>query len=223
MLQAELLRRASLRKLTDYRPYPKQAAFHAAGATYRERLFCGGNRVGKTECGAAEMALHLTGEYPDWWEGKTFDKEVRAWAAGITGESTRDVVQAKLLGPPDRREDWGTGFIPKRSIGDIMTGRGIANAIDMMSVRRSSAGDVQGGWSSLAFKSYEKGREKWQGAALEVIWMDEECDIEIYTEALTRTNETGGIIFTTCTPLLGMSQVMMRFWLGDDDGRKVRI
>lgn len=213
MLERERARRASHRKLTEYKPYAKQAEFHAAGATHRERLFCGGNRVGKTECGGAEMAIHLTGEYPDWWKGKTFDKEVRAWAAGITGESTRDVVQAKLLGPPDRREDWGTGFIPKRSIGEIMTGRGIANAIDMMNVRRSSAGDIQGGWSSLAFKSYEKGREKWQGAALEVIWMDEEPDIEIYTEGLTRTNETGGIVFLTCTPLLGMSEVMRLFWI----------
>ena len=195
-------------KLLDYSPYPKQKEFHNAGSAFRERLFCGGNRVGKTECGAAEMAMHLTGDYPKWWEGKRFVKPVRAWAAGITGESTRDVVQTKLLGPADRRESWGTGMIPATALGDIMTGRGIANAIDMLTVKH-----VTGGYSSLAFKSYEKGREKWQGAALEVIWMDEECDIEIYTEALTRTNETKGIVFMTCTPLLGMSEVMRRFWM----------
>lgn len=211
MLQQEQNRRASLRKLTEYAPYPKQLAFHNAGAQYRERLFCGANRVGKTECGAAEMAIHLTGQYPAWWAGKRFDKPVRAWAAGITGESTRDVVQAKLLGPADRRESWGTGMIPKDALGDIMTGRGIANAIDMLNVRH-----VTGGWSSLAFKSYEKGREKWQGAALEVIWLDEEAPLDIYTEALTRTNETGGVVYLTCTPLLGMSDVMMRFWMGDE-------
>ena len=209
-LEREQAKRKSHNRLIDYAPYAKQLEFHNAGSQYRERLFCGGNRVGKTECGAAELAIHLTGNYPSWWHGRVFDKPIRAWAAGITGESTRDVVQAKLLGPPDRREDWGTGMIPKASFGDIMTGRGIANAIDMMTVRHSS-----GGWSSLAFKSYEKGREKWQGAALEVIWMDEECDISLYTEALTRTNETKGIVFTTCTPLLGMSDVMLRFWVGD--------
>jgi hypothetical protein len=86
-------------------PYPKQAEFHIAGAKYRERLFLAGNRCGKTECGAAEMAFHLTGRYPDWWEGKRFGRAVRAWAAGVTNESTRDVVQAKLLGPPDRKEE----------------------------------------------------------------------------------------------------------------------
>ena len=41
--------------------------------------------------------------------------------------------------------------------------------------------------------------------------MDEECPIDIYTEALTRTNETGGIVYMTCTPLLGMTDVIGRF------------
>jgi len=40
------------------------------------------------------------------------------------------------------------------------------------------------------FKSFERGREKWQGAACEVIWFDEECPAEIYSEGVTRTNET---------------------------------
>lgn len=208
-LQAEIHLRKSQNRLIEYRPYAKQKLFHDLGATHRERLLAASNRFGKTECGAFEMAIHLTGRYPDWWGGKRFDKPVRAWAAGITGESTRDVVQAKLFGPPDRRESWGTGAIPHECIGDIATGRGIANAIDMASIRH-----VSGGWSSLGFKTYEKGREKWQGASLEVLWMDEEpSDRDIYTEGLTRTGETGGIAYMTCTPLLGMSDVMRSFFL----------
>lgn len=169
------------------------------------------HNCGKTVAGAAELAIHLTGAYPPWWQGKQFDKPIRAWAAGITGESTRDVVQEKLFGPPDRREAWGTGMIPKPAIGEVMMGRGIANAIDLASIRHAT-----GGWSSLAFKSYEKGREKWQGAALEVIFMDEEPPVDLYYEALTRTNETGGVIFITCTPLLGMSEVMRLFLMGEN-------
>lgn len=212
-LEREATRRASLRRLTSYAPYPKQLEFHNAGRIYRERLFLAGNRCGKTQAGAFEMAMHLTGQYPQWWEGKRFDRPVRAWASGVTGESTRDVVQEKLFGPPDQRSAWGCGAIPKDSIGEITSGRGIANAIDMASIRHAS-----GGWSSLAFKSYEKGREKWQGAALEVIWMDEESPLDIYIEGLTRTNETGGIVYMTCTPLLGMSQVMARFLMPEDAG-----
>lgn len=205
-MEAELAKRKSFNRLIDYQPYPKQAEFHAA--LYRERLLVAANRFGKTESGAFELSMHLTGEYPEWWIGRRFDKPIRAWAAGITGESTRDVVQAKLLGPPDRKESWGTGTIPKRALGDILPGRGIANGVDMVSVKH-----ISGGWSSLAFKTYEKGREKWQGTSLEVVWYDEEPPIDIYTEGLTRTGETNGIVYITCTPLLGMSDVMQKFML----------
>lgn len=208
LLQREQATRKSLRKLTEYKPYPKQAEFHALGLTKKQRLLLGGNRIGKTECGAAETAIHLTGRYPDWWQGKRFDGPIRAWAAGVTGESTRDVVQAKLFGPPERRDEWGTGMVPKDAIGELSTGRGIADAIDTASVKHQS-----GGWSTIAFKTYEKGRAKWQGTALEVLWLDEECESPIYTEGLTRTNETGGIVYMTCTPLLGMSEVMKSFLL----------
>jgi phage terminase large subunit-like protein len=208
-MQAEWDLRRSRNRLREYRPYSKQAEFHAAGATFRERLFLGGNRVGKTQCGAAEMAFHLTGGYPDWWAGKRFDKPVRAWAAGVTSEATRDVVQEKLIGPAALRETWGTGMIPHAAIGDVTLGRGVPNAIDTVSIKHRA-----GGFSTLAFKSYERGREKWQGAALEVLWMDEEPPEDIYFEALTRTNETGGTVFITCTPLLGMSSIMQRFLMG---------
>lgn len=211
-LEKELERRQSQSKLTEYQPYAKQLEFHLAGREYRERLFLAGNRCGKTQAGAYELAMHLTGRYPFWWLGKRFNKPVRAWAAGVTGESTRDVVQEKLLGPPDRREVWGTGAIPKADLGDISMTRGISNAVDLVSVKY-----VSGGYSSLGFKTYEKGREKWQGAALEIAWMDEEAPLDVYTEALTRTNETGGIIYMTCTPLMGMSDVMMRFLMPEKD------
>lgn len=205
-IEAERKRRIERNRLAAYRPYAKQAEFHAAGAKYRERLLMAANRFGKTQCGAAEMAIHLTGRYPDWWTGKRFDRPVRAWAAGVTNESTRDVVQDKLIGPPGRREEWGTGFVPGATLGEVSQARGVADLIDTVSVAH-----VSGGQSTLQFKSYERGREKWQGAALEVVWLDEEPPLDIYTEALTRTNETGGIVYLTFTPLLGMSDVVHRF------------
>ena len=131
----------------------------------------------------------------------------------MTNESTRDVVQDKLIGPPSRREEWGTGFVPRAAlVGDPSMARGPPDFIDTISVKHAS-----GGASTLLFKSYERGREKWQGTALEVIWLDEECEEDIYTEALTRTNETGGVVFMTFTPLLGMSDVVLRF-LRPEDG-----
>jgi phage terminase large subunit-like protein len=209
----EELYRARNRLLT-YKPYPKQLEFHDAGARHRERLLMASNRFGKTVSGAAETAIHLTGRYPDWWTGKRFTHPVRAWASGVTNESTRDVVQEKLMGPPERRGEWGTGMIPHDALdlNEISTGRGLADQIDTVPVKHAS-----GGWSRVQFKSYERGREKWQGTAQELIWMDEEPPMDVYLEALTRTNETGGVVMVTFTPLLGYSGVVMRFLGGDED------
>jgi phage terminase large subunit-like protein len=55
------------------------------------------------------------------------------------------------------------------------------------------------------------GRAKWQGATLDVVWLDEEPEMPIYSEALTRVAATGGMIYTTFTPLLGISEVVGRF------------
>ena len=97
-LQPAALRRGVPRRLDTYLPYPKQAEFHAAGAAHRERLFMAGNQLGKTLAGAAEEAIHATGRYPSWWRGRRFDSATHSWAAGVTGESTRDNVQRLLMG-----------------------------------------------------------------------------------------------------------------------------
>lgn len=164
------------------------------------------HNCGKTEAGAAEMAMHLTGRYPDWWEGRRFGYPINAWAAGITSESTRDVVQEKLLGPYADKEEWGSGYIPKECLLDVSPARSIANAVDSVVIRH-----INGGQSYLGFKSYEKGREKWQGTAQDVVWLDEECPPKIYSEAMTRTSERNGILFMTFTPLNGYTEVVRSF------------
>jgi phage terminase large subunit-like protein len=215
-LLAERDRRRARNRLATYRPYPKQKAFHAAGALHRERLFMAGNQLGKTIAGGAEWAIHLTGRYPEWWQGKQFGKPVRMWAAGVTSESTRDNPQRVLVGPPQKREAWGTGMIPWDTIVDTIIGRGMPNALDSIVVKHGGGGDVQAGESVLSFKSYEKGREKWQGETLEGVWYDEEPPLDIYSEGLTRTNATGGITIVTFTPLQGMSDVVLQFLQADE-------
>ena len=93
-LLAAIDKELSRRRLDSYAPYKKQRDFHDAGDTHRERLFMAGNQLGKTVAGAAEMAIHLTGKYPDDWKGRRFSKPIAAWASGVTGESVRDTTQA---------------------------------------------------------------------------------------------------------------------------------
>lgn len=204
--------------LAKYRPYAKQREFHDAGNLpgIFERLLRAGNQVGKTWCAGAETAMHLTGRYPDDWKGKRFDHPTVGWAAGVTNLSTRDTVQRILMGRSDPEEgvaQWGTGSIPAECIvGITRNPHGVANSIESVSVRH-----VSGGISTLYFKSYEQGREKWQGETLDFVWFDEEPPEDIYSEGKTRVQagdeNRGGIVYITFTPLLGMSNVVKRFLL----------
>ena len=120
-LLQEMERRRRANQLASYEPYFRQAEFHAAGRKNRERLFMAGNQLGKTRAGGAEWAMHLTGRYPGGWRGKVFDTPVRLWAAGVTGEGTRDNPQRVLVGPPQQQAAWGTGMIPADAIVEYYT------------------------------------------------------------------------------------------------------
>lgn len=198
--------------------YPKHMEFFAAGLTHMERCFMAGNRVGKTRAGACEMTYHLTGLYPPWWEGKRFDRPIEAWAAGSTIETTRDIVQAELLGKAVRGTDTnpgaaigrGTGMLPLSCILQVLPrSGGVANAIDQVYVRH-----VSGGTSVLGFKSYGQGRTSFEGTGKHVIWVDEECPLDIYLECLTRLLTTKGITYVTFTPLQGLTELVLRFMPG---------
>jgi phage terminase large subunit-like protein len=207
LFTAEKSRRRTENRLAYYQPYPTQKKFHDAGAKYRERLLMAGNRVGKTFCGGMELAMHVTGRYSPWWEGKRFDGAINAWCGGVTSQAARDVIQANLLGELGAQ---GTGSLPKDSIIDIMPARGVPGLVDTILVRHLS-----GEASRIGLKSYAEGREKWQGTSQHVIWLDEEPEMGIYSEALTRIGTTNGIIYLTFTPLLGHSEVVRRFLLGN--------
>lgn len=160
-----------------------------------------------TEAGAFEMTCHLTGLYPSWWLGKRFPKAPRAWICGETALLVRDVQQKKLCGTPGVTADFGTGMIPKELFVDKPSlARGVTDAYDTIQVKHAT-----GGIATATFKSYEQGRTKFQGEPVDVIWDDEEPDLEIYSECLTRITATKGIVFVTFTPLKGRSQVVTRY------------
>lgn len=190
--------------------YPKHMAFFSAGATEWERAVIAANRIGKTwGIGAYEVTCHLTGRYPDWWCGKRFEEPIDAWAAGDTSETTRDVVQVALtgVGGEGAAGDLGTGMIP----GDLIVGsptskRGMAGAMDTIRVRH-----VSGGISKLGFKSYDQGREKFQGTAKDLIWLDEEPPEDVYTECILRLMTRDGHLIATFTPLNGATAVVRKF------------
>lgn len=183
--------------------YPKHLRFFKAGSRFRERGFIAGNRIGKSEAGAFETTCHLTGLYPDWWEGKRFTHPILGWAGGDTAATCRDIIQNKLLG---NIGDFGSGMIPKDLIVETKTRRNVPDAIETIRVRH-----VTGGVSTLVLKTYDQGREAWQGAEVSWIWIDEECPQEIYGEALVRLMTTKGSAILTFTPLSGLTELVSNF------------
>ncbi len=185
--------------------YAKHLDFFKAGAQHMERACISANRIGKSfGLGGYETAVHLTGDYPDWWEGRRFKKPVDWWAAGDTLTTTRDIVQQVLLGDIN---EWGTGLIPKDCLeGNPVMRPGVPGGVDYVKVKH-----ISGGLSTLGFKAYDQGRKTFQGTAKHGIWLDEECSEDVYDECLIRLTTTHGIILCTFTPLLGLSNVALKF------------
>jgi phage terminase large subunit-like protein len=208
LLEQSALYRAQ-NKIDSYSPYPKQIEFHSAGLNYRQRLLRAGNQNGKTFAGAAEMAFHLTGLYPDWWKGRRWDRPVMAWAGSDTGETTRDNPQRALFGIVG---EIGTGSIPAKLIDHAQPARGVSGLLDYAKIKH-----VSGGVSTIRLKYYEQGRQKWQGPPVDALWLDEESPPDIYSEAMARTIATGGMIYTTFTPLLGMTDVVRGFLMSPNE------
>lgn len=195
--------------------YPKHLEFFRVGADYPERCAMCANRVGKTfGMGGFELAAHLTGEYPAWWEGRRFSTPTSTWAAGKGYETTRDIMQLTLLGQVTssggRKAVDGRGVIPGHLLGQPTWKSGVADLVDTIPVKH-----VSGGWSDLSFKSYEQGRGSFEGTGKHAIWLDEEPPLDVYNECLIRTATTRGIIFITFTPLEGMSEVVISFLPAD--------
>lgn len=203
--------RQKFRKLDFYVPYPKQRMFHDLGATKRERMLMAGNQVGKTYSAAAEVAFHMTGEYPEDWKGRKYDKPSSGWICGESSTLVRDGPQKLLCGKAGVNADFGTGLIPKSSFADKPSlARGVTDAYDTIQVTHRTNG-IEDGISTASFKSYEQGREKFQAATLDWIWADEEPPDDVYGEMLARITATNGMIFMTFTPLKGRTEVVIRY------------
>lgn len=237
--RALLLRRAQLGQEDQYRTehtklfrmypetgklrrelYAKHLAFFRFGATCQVRGFIAANRVGKTiGAGGYEIVCHLTGRYPSWWEGARFEGGLRAWAAGDTRQTTRDIIQQRLLG------DWGrfgTGLIPGDDLLRWTANPGVPEAVGTAWVQHRNADGRPDGKSRLIFKSYDQGREAFQGTGEDVIWLDEESDEGIRGECILRLMTTNGILMETFTPLRGVTPIVLNYMPnGYEEGQTV--
>jgi phage terminase large subunit-like protein len=198
----------ALKRLSEYnvgkKKHKKQIAFHKCKK--RNRWVFGGNRSGKTECGAVEAVWMATGIHPY----RKNRKDVFGWVVSLSTQVQRDVAQRKIL-----------AYLPKKNIVDIvmLSGRKdspMGGVIDQIRVR-----NALGGTSTIGFKSCDQGREKFQGTSLDFVWFDEEPPRDIYEECLMRVMDRQGDIFGTMTPLKGRTFLYDEIYLNAKGNKEI--
>ena len=191
-LEREQRRRAAepLRLYNAEKVHLKQMEFHRCGS--RNRWVFGGNRSGKTECGAVESVWLALGEHPY----KPNRPDVQGWVVSLTQQVQRDVAQSKIL-----------KYLPPRRIADIVMASGRKGAPEYGIIDHITVRNAFGGLSKIGFKSCDQGREKFQGTSLDFVWFDEEPPFDVYEECRMRVFDRRGYIFGTMTPLKGLTWV----------------
>jgi len=207
-IEKELKKRKSLGGLENYntgkKKHKKQLAFHKCKK--RNRWVFGGNRSGKTECGAVETIYMARGIHP---YRKNKDK-VFGWVVSLSTQVQRDVAQAKIL--KYLNPDWIEEITMLSGKKDSPT----SGVIDQIKLR-----NVFGGISTIGFKSCDQGREKFQGSSLDFVWFDEEPPKDIYEECLMRILDKRGDIFGTMTPLKGLTFVYDEIFLNKKNNPEI--
>ena len=85
-------------------------------------------------------------------------------------------------------------------------------------VKRVADGDYQiffENGSVITGKSADSGREKFQGASIDLVWIDEEPESDIHDECYQRTLDCGGKILITLTPLTDIASGVRTPWVYD--------
>lgn len=207
-IDKELSCRSNKNKLERYntgeKVHEKQMIFHKC--LKRNRWVFGGNRSGKTECGAVEALWWARGNHPY----RSNRKNVQGWVVSLSYEVQRDVAQSKIM-----------NYINPDWIEDIVMMSGKKDSAEYGVVDYILIKNVCGGMSKIAFKSCDQGREKFQGASLDFVWFDEEPPRDIYEECRMRVLDRCGDVWGTMTPLKGLTWVYDEIYLNSRQSDEV--
>lgn len=150
-------------------------------ATHRTRVFRGGNRTGKTTIGAVDNCLRLLGWHP--FHVPRGDRPLHVWAVGLDWE----FGVGQVLWPGIKR------VLPMREVRSIQWYRKGEPSIASTVIFKNGA--------RLDFKSADAGREKFQGASLDAVWLDEEIPADVVEEIRMRLVDRAGDMLLTLTPV----------------------
>lgn len=178
--------------------HTKQIIFHKNNK--KNRWVFGGNRTGKTECGAVETVWLARGNHPY----KPNKSQTNGWVVSLSTQVQRDVAQQKIL-----------YYLNKDWIVDVVMQSGKKESMEYGIIDKILVRNVSGKISTIGFKSVDQGREKFQGTSLDYVWFDEEPPEDIYMECKMRVLDKCGEIFGTMTPLKGLTWVYNEVYLNE--------
>jgi len=205
-------------QLRYFRPFEHQRKFFRTGTSQRRGILAA-NRIGKTVSTCFETAMHLTGQYPDWWDGRRFDKPVTAMVAGEGWQQVAMVLQNELLGTQDVKisDSIGTGAIPRDCIVFGTMRNDGANCLGV-EIRH-----VSGTNSYLVFANYTQEVRQMQGFKLNLAVFDEQPPDDFFSEIVTRTATTQGQVLCSFTPLKGLNGLVSKFWHQEEGYEHIRV
>ncbi len=182
----------------------KQLEFHKCKK--KNRWVFGGNRSGKTECGAVEAVYMARGIHP-YRENRS---NVFGWVVSLSQQVQRDVAQAKIL-----------DYLNPIWIEEVTMLSGKKDSLKYGVIDQIVIKNVFGGHSVIGFKSCDQGREKFQGSSLDFVWFDEEPPKDVYEECLMRVLDKNGDIFGTMTPLKGLTFIHDEIYLNSKNSPEI--
>lgn len=208
LIEKELLKKSAKAALEKYNVgeviHQKQMQFHQCQK--KNRWVFGGNRTGKTECGAVEVVFLARGNHPF----KNLKKATSGWVVSLSRQVQRDVAQSKIL-----------YYLEPEWIVDVVMAEGKKSALSGGVIDYILIKNVFGTFSKIGFKSCDQGREKFQGTSLDYVWFDEEPPFDIYMECRMRVLDTSGEIFGTMTPLKGLTWVYNEIYLNESCDKEI--
>jgi len=192
--------------------YAKHMEFFEAGKSHMTRTLSGGNRVGKTEGCAYEVAAHVTGNYKPWWPGRVITRPFQSLVSGTDGKKVRKSIQKKLLGWPGGEK--GSGLIPRDRIEwDLCRlDHGTANLYESIFVKHKD-----GYLNEINVLTYKAGREAFESTEPMLIWEDEEPDVLLHRENIQRLMTNDGFLMLSYTPIKGLTELTREMRLRGKD------
>lgn len=190
----ELIAEKERRQREDPLKYAKQhdKQREATESMAAIRALFWGNRVGKTEWGGYETSCYAAANHPF----RNVREGVEIWVCCPSYEVQEDTTQKKLL-----------SYIPAKDIEHISILRD-----KIIKKLRLKNGTV------IEFKSYDQGREKFQGTGKRLIWFDEEPPKDIWKECFVRIEAGQQLdVILTMTAVKGMTWVYNEIYLNTNN------